>query len=83
MALIFALLLTGCEDKKPEIVNPVENFKLTEYLISGPDLSYFWILSRKTTLDEKTLNRLLVKAKETGFDISKFIYPDQSKNHAK
>ena len=171
LALVVALLLTGCEDKKPEKVTPVENFNLTEYLgtwyeiarlehrfekgmeaisatysmredggvkvvnrgyktaekewsdaegkayfvkspdkaflkvsffgpfygsyivmdtdyktytmISGPDLSYFWILSRKPTLDEKTLNRLLAIAKDTGFDTSKFIYPDQSKNLAK
>ena len=55
----------------------------TYTMISGPDLSYFWILSRKPTLDEKILNRLLAKAKEAGFDTSKLIYPDQSKNDAK
>jgi apolipoprotein D and lipocalin family protein len=49
-------------------------------MISGPDLSYFWILSRTPTLDEKTLERLLTKAKEAGFDTSKLIYPDQGKN---
>ncbi len=32
LALAVALLLTGCEDKKPANVTPVENFKLTEYL---------------------------------------------------
>ncbi len=171
LLLAFALLLTGCEDKKPEKVTPVENFKLTEYLgtwyeivrlehrfekgmeaisatysmredagvkvlnkgyktaekewseaegkayfvqspdkgflkvsffgpfygsyivmdtdyktytmISGPDLSYFWILSRTPTLDAKILNRLLAKAKDAGFDTNALIYPDQSKNHAK
>ncbi|MBT8349184.1 MAG: lipocalin [Sulfurovum sp.] len=171
LALAVALLLAGCEDKKPEKVNPVENFKLTQYLgtwyeiarlehrfekgmeaisatysmredggvkvlnkgyktaekewneaegkayfvkspdkgflkvsffgpfygsyivmdtdyktytmISGPDLSYFWILSRTPTLDEKTLNRLLDQAKDAGFDTSVLIYPNQSKNHAK
>ncbi|MBT8343689.1 MAG: lipocalin family protein [Sulfurovum sp.] len=170
-ALAIALLLAGCEDKKPEKVNPVENFKLTQYLgtwyeiarlehrfekgmeaisatysmredggvkvlnkgyktaekewneaegkayfvkspdkaflkvsffgpfygsyivmdtdyktytmISGPDLSYFWILSRTPTLEEKTLNRLLDQAKDAGFDTSVLIYPNQSKNHAK
>jgi len=171
LLLAFALLLTGCEDKKPEKVTPVENFKLTEYLgtwyeivrlehrfekgmeaisatysmredagvkvlnkgyktaekewseaegkayfvqspdkgflkvsffgpfygsyivmdtdyktytmISGPDLSYFWILARTPTLDAKILNRLLAKAKDAGFDTNALIYPDQSKNHAK
>jgi len=52
----------------------------TYTMISGPDLSYFWILSRKPTLDETTLKRLLAQAKEAGFDTSKLIYPDQSKN---
>ena len=168
LALGLVLLVTGCEEKKPQKVTPVENFKLNEYLgtwyeivrlehrfekgmeaisatysmredggvkvlnkgykteekewseaegkayfvkspnegflkvsffgpfygsyivmdtdyktytmISGPDLSYFWILSRKPTLDEKTLDRLLAKAKEAGFDTSKLIYPDQSMN---
>jgi len=55
----------------------------TYTMISGPDLSYFWILSRTPTLDEKTFNRLLAQAKEAGFDTSKLIYPDQSKNDAK
>ena len=32
LALALALLLTGCKDKKPENVTPIENFKLTEYL---------------------------------------------------
>ncbi|WP_295421991.1 lipocalin family protein [Sulfurovum sp.] len=52
----------------------------TYTMISGPDTSYFWILSRTPTLDEETLNRLLAKAKEAGFDISVLIYPDQSKH---
>ena len=171
LTLAIMFLLTGCEDKKPQNVTPVENFQLTEYLgkwyeiarlehrfekgmeaisatysmredggvkvlnkgyktaeeiwseaegkayfvgasdkgflkvsffgpfygsyivmdtdyktytmISGPDLSYFWILSRKPALDQKILNRLLAQAKEAGFDTSKLIYPDQSKNNAK
>ena len=52
----------------------------TYTMISGPDLSYFWILSRKPTLDEKILKRLLAQAKEAGFDTTKLIYPDQSMN---
>ena len=55
----------------------------TYTMISGPDLSYFWILSRKPTLDDETLKILLSKAYDAGFDTSKLIYPDQSKNHAK
>lgn len=55
----------------------------TYTMISGPDLSYFWILSRTPTLDKKILNRLLEKAKVAGFDTSVLIYPDQSMNNAK
>jgi len=55
----------------------------TYTMISGPDLSYFWILSRTPTLDQKVLDRLLAKAKEAGFDTSVLIYPDQSMNNAK
>jgi len=52
-------------------------------MISGPDLSYFWILSRTPTLDKKTLYRLLAIAKDAGFETSALIYPDQSKNYGK
>lgn len=52
-------------------------------MISGPDLSYFWILSRTPTLDEKVLTGLLAKAKDAGFDTSVLIYPDQSRHHAR
>jgi apolipoprotein D and lipocalin family protein len=171
LLLSVTLVLTGCSDKKPEKVTPVENFKLNEYLgrwyeivrlehrfekgmeaisatysmredggvkvlnkgykteekewseaegkayfvqspdkgflkvsffgpfygsyivmdtdyetytmISGPDLSYFWILSRTPTLDQKILDRLLAQAKEAGFDTTKLIYPDQSMNNGK
>jgi len=55
----------------------------TYTMISGPDLSYFWILSRTPTLDQKILDRLLAQAKEAGFDTTKLIYPDQSMNNGK
>ena len=55
----------------------------TYTIISGPDLSYFWILSRTPTLDKKILDRLLSQAEEAGFDTSAFIYPDQSMNDVK
>jgi apolipoprotein D and lipocalin family protein len=171
LSLALVLFVTGCEDKKPQKVTPVENFKLSAYLgtwyeiarlehrfekgmeaisatytmredggikvlnkgyktkekewneaegkayfvkspdkgflkvsffgpfygsyivmdtdyktytmISGPDLSYFWILSRTHGLDEKILNRLLAQAREAGFDTGKLIYPDQSMNDGK
>lgn len=43
-------------------------------LVSGPDLSYLWLLSRSPTLDMATQNRLLAKAAAAGFDTSKLIF---------
>lgn len=53
----------------------------TYTMISGPDLSYFWILSRTPKLDEAILDRLIEKAKALGFDTSKLIYPKQDSNN--
>lgn len=50
---------------------------ITYTMISGPDLSYFWILSRTPTLDKKILNRLLSQANALGFDTDALIYPKQ------
>jgi apolipoprotein D and lipocalin family protein len=46
-------------------------------MISGPDKSYFWLLSRTPTLDQPTKERLIAKAQQLGFDTSKLIYPQQ------
>jgi apolipoprotein D and lipocalin family protein len=43
-------------------------------LISGPDKSYFWILARTPTIDEKLKETLVKKAQQLGFDTSKLIY---------
>jgi len=52
----------------------------TYTMISGPDLSYFWILSRTPHLNEETQARLIAKAKDAGFDTSKLIYVKQDQN---
>jgi apolipoprotein D and lipocalin family protein len=46
-------------------------------MISGPDKSYLWILSRTPQMDEATKKRLVDKAQALGFDTSKLIYPEQ------
>lgn len=46
-------------------------------LVSGPDKSYFWLLSRTPTLDDATLQRLVGKAQALGFDTAKLIYVQQ------
>ncbi len=43
-------------------------------MISGPDKSYLWILSRTPKMDEATKKRLVDKAQSLGFDTSKLIY---------
>lgn len=46
-------------------------------MISGPDKSYLWILSRTPAMDEATKKRLVAKAQALGFDTSKLIYVSQ------
>jgi apolipoprotein D and lipocalin family protein len=43
-------------------------------LVSGPDTSYLWILSRQPVLDPSVVNRLLAKASSYGFDTSRMIF---------
>lgn len=42
-------------------------------LISGPDKSYLWILSRTPKIAENQLNRLIQKAKKLGFETKNLI----------
>lgn len=46
-------------------------------LISGPDTSYLWLLSRSPQIDSATRETLLTKAAALGFDTSKLIFPRQ------
>lgn len=45
-------------------------------LVCGNDRSYLWILARTPTLPEATMQRLLNKAHELGFDTKALIYPE-------
>lgn len=46
-------------------------------LVSGPDLSYLWILARTPELDSKTLEELVGKARARGFATEELIFPEQ------
>ncbi|MES2675831.1 MAG: lipocalin family protein [Pseudomonadota bacterium] len=46
-------------------------------MVSGPQKSFLWLLSRTPTLNEDTKNRLIARAAELGFDTSKLIHVDQ------
>jgi len=43
-------------------------------MISGPDTSYLWILSRQPYLAEEICNRLIEKAQQQGFDTDGLIF---------
>jgi len=47
-------------------------------MISGPDKSYFWLLSRTPTMDPALQKRLIDKAQALGFDTSKLIIVKQN-----
>ena len=47
-------------------------------MISGPNKSYFWLLSRTPTMDAALQQRLIAKAQSLGFDTSKLIYVNQN-----
>lgn len=50
-------------------------------LVSGPDLSYLWILSRKPVMEEETKKRLIGKAKAAGFDTDKLIFVEHTQTN--
>ncbi|WCJ29863.1 temperature-induced lipocalin [Euphorbia peplus] len=47
-------------------------------LIGQPSRNYLWILCRQTHMDEEVYNRLVEKAKEEGYDVSKLQRTSQS-----
>ena len=44
--------------------------------VSGPNISYLWLLSRTSTVAEDVLAQFIMKAGESGFDTDKLIYVD-------
>ena len=52
-----------------------ENYQYA--LISGPDTSYFWLLSRTPTIAPELQAKLIDKAVSLGFDRSKIIQVEQ------
>jgi apolipoprotein D and lipocalin family protein len=47
-------------------------------MITGPDRSYFWILSRTKQLPQATLQTLIDQAKALGFETDKLIFVKQN-----
>ncbi len=52
-----------------------DNYKYA--LVSGPDKSYLWLLSRTPQLNEEIKTTLIQKAKDLGFDTQKLIFVKQ------
>jgi apolipoprotein D and lipocalin family protein len=52
-----------------------ENYQYA--FVSGPRLSYLWLLSRKPTVSEEVMNEFLEKAGSLGFETEKLIYVRQ------
>ena len=46
-------------------------------MVTGPDRSYFWILSRTPQLPKETLGALIENAKQLGFATDKLIFVNQ------
>lgn len=49
----------------------------TYSMVTGPDKSYFWILSRTRKMPKATLEALIEKAKQLGFATDKLIFVNQ------
>jgi len=49
--------------------------------VSGPDLSYLWLLSRTPTVSPELLERFVEEAKERGFDTDQLIKVPQREIH--
>lgn len=56
------------------IVFDLDRQDYSHSMISGPDKSYLWILSRTPAMDPATKKRLVDKAQALGFDTTKLIY---------
>lgn len=56
------------------IVFDLDRENYSHALVSGPDKSYLWILARSPTIDPQLLDRLLAKAKASGFDTDALIF---------
>jgi lipocalin len=52
-------------------------------LVGSRSMSYLWILARKPYIDEDVKAAMLAEAEKLGYDISKFIWVDQSWNDGK
>ena len=55
-----------------------ENYEYA--FISGPDLSYLWLLSRKPDLEKQVIDKFKEKSKKLGFDVNNLIFVNHDEN---
>ena len=55
----------------------LDHEKYSYALVSGPNLSYLWILSRTPTISTEVKEKLLNKARSAGFDTEALIFVEQ------
>ena len=55
-----------------------ENYEYA--FISGPDLSYLWLLSRKPDLDKEIIEKFKKKSRSLGFDVNELIFVNHDEN---
>lgn len=60
------------------IVFDLDQDKYSYSMVSGPNKTYLWLLSRTPVMDEATKKRLTDKAQALGFNTQKLIWVDQS-----
>ena len=54
-----------------------ENYQYA--FVSGPDLSYLWLLSRTPEISEEVFNDFIEKSESLGFDTRKLVIVNQKK----
>jgi apolipoprotein D and lipocalin family protein len=57
--------------------------KYQHALVSGPNHSYLWLLSRQPTMPAEQVQALVAKAKAAGFDVTQLVYVQQGEVLAK
>ncbi|WP_419831463.1 lipocalin family protein [Endozoicomonas atrinae] len=48
--------------------------------VSGPNLSYLWLLARTPTVDPELIDRFVEQADELGFNVDELIFVNQDQN---
>jgi apolipoprotein D and lipocalin family protein len=56
------------------IVFEIDDKNYQYSMVSGPNKSYLWILSRNTIIPDEIQKKLIQKAKSLGFDTDKLVY---------